>query len=146
MGKYSQHGKVVAIAGGFDPPHEGHLDHIRKASKLGDFLVVLVSTDQDMIRKKGAYFMRQSYRIELMSIILKGLDIKGTVIATIDEDGTQAKTIKQIKPDIFAKGGDRTQDNMPDNEVKACKEIGCEIVYGIGDMLNSSSRLIKDKL
>jgi len=132
----------VAIAGGFDPLHIGHIKHIEAASKLGDWLIVIVSTDRDMIRKKGYEFMPFEERIE----IVKALKWVDEVVPSIDADGTVAKTLKVIKPDIFAKGGDRTEDNMPENEIQACKEIGCKIVYGVGEQLQSSSGLVEGLL
>ncbi|MEE9399267.1 MAG: adenylyltransferase/cytidyltransferase family protein [Dehalococcoidales bacterium] len=129
----------VAVAGGWDPIHIGHLRHFQKARKLGDYLIVFVSTDKDMIRKKGYCFMPLEDRMG----ILREFRCVDEVIATIDKDGTQAKTLRMVRPNIFAKGGDRTPDNMPANEIETCKEIGCEIVYGVGKQLNSSSKLVK---
>ena len=129
----------VAVAGGFDPLHIGHLRHFQTAKALGNHLIVLVSNDDDMIRKKGYYFMPFEARIE----ILKALRCVDEVIPTIDKDGTQAKTLKMVKPDIFAKGGDRTPDNMPENEIAACVEIGCKLVYGVGEQIASSSEFIR---
>lgn len=128
----------VAVAGGFDPLHIGHIRHIEAASKLGGRLIVIVSTDRDMIRKKGYEFLPFEERME----IIKALKWVDEVIPSIDADGTVAKTLKVIKPDIFAKGGERTEDNMPENEIQACKEIGCKIVYGVGEQLQSSSGLV----
>ena len=129
----------VAIAGGFDPFHEGHYDHLIKASKLGDYLIVLVSNDADMIRKKGKCNIPIWFRIfTIEAIMLKG-GIQGEVIETFDEDGTQAETLRIVRPDIFAKGGDRTPDNMPLEEIRVCEQIGCRIAYGVGDKGNSSS-------
>jgi len=131
----------VAIAGGFDPFHHGHLDHLKKAMALGDYLIVLVSNDRDMIRKKGGAAIPLEKRIEIMEIILKGLGYAGEVLETIDKDGTQAETLRMVRPNIFAKGGDRTPDNMPQNEIEACREIGCKIIYGVGKRLASSTDL-----
>ena len=131
----------ICVAGAFDPFHQGHLQHIKKAMELGDYLIVLVSNDEDMIRKKGKCNIPLASRIEIVELILKGLGFPGEVVATIDEDGTQAETLRMVRPDILAKGGDRTPDNMPRNEVEACREIGCEIVYGVGAQLNESSKM-----
>lgn len=131
----------VAIAGGFDPFHDGHLNHIEQAMKLGDCLIVLVSNDEDMIRKKGKCNIPLQARIRIVQLILRGLEFPGEVVATFDKDGTQAETLRVIRPNIFAKGGDRTLDNMPQNEIDACREIGCKIVYGVGEQVNQSSKM-----
>jgi len=124
-----------------DPFHDGHLDHLKKAMELGDYLIVLVSNDQDMIRKKGKCNIPLVSRMEIVELILKGLGFPGEVIETIDKDGTQAETLRMVRPDKFVKGGDRTPDNMPQNELDACQEIGCKIVYGVGEQLNQSSKM-----
>lgn len=43
----------VLIAGGFDPIHSGHIDHITKARGLGDELIVILQTDENLLKKKG---------------------------------------------------------------------------------------------
>ena len=49
--------KKVLISGYFDPLHTGHLDYIKKAKELGDYLIVAVNSDESAIRKKGYYFI-----------------------------------------------------------------------------------------
>ncbi len=127
--------RKVAVAGGFDPLHIGHIRHLEAAKALGEYLIVLVSSDADMIRKKDYCFMPLNDRIE----IIRALRCVDEVEATIDGDGTMAKTLLKIRPDIFAKGGDRTQDNMPKNELDVCDKIGCRIVYGVGGNKDASS-------
>jgi cytidyltransferase-like protein len=39
----------IAIAGKFDPVHEGHIDHIVKAAKLGDYLYIITHTDHVVV-------------------------------------------------------------------------------------------------
>ena len=75
--------------------------------------------------------------------ILRALHCVDEVIATMDKDSTQAQTLRVIKPDIFAKGGDRTPGNMPQNEIEVCNELGIRIVYGIGEQVRSSSQIIR---
>ena len=132
----------VAISGGFDPLHLGHVDHIRKAKKLGDYLIVILQSDDNLVKKKGYCFMPYTERVEIM----KSLRYVDEVVMNIDNDMTSAETLRKVKPDLYAKGGDRTPNNMPENEVEACKEIGCQIVYGIGDQLDSSSLLVAKAL
>lgn len=132
---------VIMVAGGFDPCHRGHLMHIVEASKLGDYLIVAVNSDEDMVRKKGYCYETQWFRKEAMEGLLLVHKISGRVINVIDRDGTVAETLRKIKPTIFAKGGDRVPGNMPKSELDVCKELGIEIRYGIGRQLNASSML-----
>lgn len=134
--------KVVLVVGGFDPLHVGHVRHIQAAKELGDFLIVAVNSDEDMMRKKGYCFMPLAERIEIVRAI-KGVD---TVVHVIDTDGSSAETILMYSPDIFAKGGDRNplENPVPDSEVAACEELGCRVVYGVGrEKVQSSSALVE---
>jgi len=132
--------KLVVVAGGFDPLHHGHVRHILAAKELGDILIVIVGTDKHMIMKKGFVFMPFEQRMEIISAI-KGVD---DVQECIDLDGTVTETLKLLRPDIMAKGGDRTPETMPASEIEMCKKIGCKIVYGVGgDKVQSSSKLVK---
>ncbi|MFA6358843.1 MAG: adenylyltransferase/cytidyltransferase family protein [Candidatus Omnitrophota bacterium] len=129
----------VAIAGGFDPIHAGHIDHIRKASLLGDYLVVIVARDIQLIKKKGYCFLPLAERLEIVRAI-KGVN---EVVVNIDKDLGCAATLELIKPDIFAKGGDRIVGNIPYAEVDICNKINCRLVYGVGDSLNSSQAIVE---
>ena len=131
--------KKVLISGYFDPLHTGHLDYIKKAKELGDYLIVAVNSDESAIRKKGYYFMPVEDRIK----IIKALKYVDEVIEVIDKDDSVAETIKFVKPDIFAKGGDRNISNLPTLEIEACNEVGAEIVTGLGEKIESSSHLIE---
>jgi D-beta-D-heptose 7-phosphate kinase/D-beta-D-heptose 1-phosphate adenosyltransferase len=133
----------VFIAGGFDPIHAGHIDHIIKARSLGDELLVILQNDENLINKKGYCLLPYDDRYA----VLTAIKYVNKVAENIDKDGTCAKTIEYImssnvKLDIFAKGGDRTPENMPQNELDICKRLGIRIVYGCGDLINSSSELV----
>lgn len=131
--------KTVLIGGYFDPLHEGHLDHILKAAKLGDHLIIAMHTDACTEKVKGARFTTEGFRRFMLEAIIHHLAIYGEVIITRDE--TVAKIIREFKPNIFAKGGDRTASNMPRTEIDACAAVKCAIIYGVGDLLNSSSEI-----
>ncbi len=140
MAKNEKDEIVVATSGGFDPLHVGHVRLIQAAKKLGDRLIVIVNGDDWLKRKKGYVFMNIKHRMELIKSI-KGVD---EVMEWDDGTPTVSGALKKIKPDIFAKGGDRTgSDNVP--EAVICKEIGCKIVYNVGNdgKSESSSWLLK---
>jgi bifunctional ADP-heptose synthase (sugar kinase/adenylyltransferase) len=130
--------KLVAVSGGFDPLNGiGHASHIRDARKLGDRLVVILSRDDQLIakgnKKAGTFYRSIADRIAIMS------ELADTVVVNIDKDSTCAETLRLVRPNIFAKGGDRTPSNMPESEILACKEIGCQIVYNVGEPKTTSS-------
>lgn len=139
--------RIIAISGHFDPFHEGHLDHMIKASMLGDFLVVIVNTDAAIIRKRtknavpGKVNSNIYWRMELIRTLMKGLGIRGMVVPAIDQDETVAASLEYYHPHVFAKGGDRSLANnpIPDREILTCHKLGIEIAYGIGGKMNSSS-------
>ena len=133
--------KKICVAGKFDPCHDGHINHITRASRLGDYLVVITHPDKIIEKERRCNIPLWARIITLEGILLR-LGIKGEVIVSVDTDGTVAETLRMVKPDIFAKGGDRSgPNNMPQNELEVCQEIGCEIVYGIGEQLNQSSKM-----
>jgi D-beta-D-heptose 7-phosphate kinase/D-beta-D-heptose 1-phosphate adenosyltransferase len=131
---------VVAVAGSFDPIHPGHTRHIQAAKRLGDDLVVLLNPDRDVVAKKGYVFMRWLERGEVL-MALRAVD---KVVEIIDGDGTCALTLARLRPDIFAKGGDRVETNMPQSELDICEKLGIKVVYGVGgEKVQSSSELVR---
>ena len=50
----------------------------------------------------------------------------------IDADDSVAESILLYKPDVFAMGGDRTIENIPVDEKKACLRIGAQLMVGVG--------------
>jgi len=132
----------VVVSGGWDPLHDYHLDHIQEAKRLGDWLIVIANTDEFLIRKKGFFYLPLLTRLRL----LEEYPFVDQVVVCIDRDQTVAETLRLIRPNIFAKGGDReSSSSMPQQEVDACKDIGCKIVYGVdrGERASSSSYLLE---
>jgi len=129
----------VAASGYFNPLHKGHVEYLEKAKTLGDKLVVIVNSDHQRALKGSKEFMNQEERM----IIVKALRCVDEVILSVDSDGTVCDTLRVIKPDIFAKGGDRFSSEIP--EAKVCQELGIEMVDGLGNKVQSSSWLLKTK-
>jgi len=134
---------LVATSGAFDPIHHGHLRCIQSSALLkgpDGLLVVIVNGDGFLHRKKGYVFMPLQERMELIAG-LKGVDL---VVPWDDGGQFVSGAIEIMKPNIFAKGGDRSvAENVP--EYDTCIKTGCTVVFGIGgsEKLNSSSELIR---
>jgi len=127
-------GKVVAVSGYFDPPTPTHLVYFQAARKLGDLLVVLLNNDDQLLMKRKGTKLEGRIRYPLMdrALILNELRTVDTVVVSIDTGRGISETLKVVKPHIFAKGGDRNLANLPEEELEVCREIGCEIVCGVG--------------
>ena len=140
--------RVVVISGFFNPLHIGHIDYISAARNLGDFLIVIVNSD-DQVKIKGSVpFMNQDDRLRIIRNI-KGVD---RAVIAIDEDGSVCKTIreefKRLQNDpffeemVFANGGDRKEGGVPEDVLE--EELGVRMIYNAGgDKVQSSSNLIK---
>lgn len=135
---------VVAVSGGFDPVHVGHVRMFEAAKKFGDELVIILNNDNWLKKKKGFVFMPESERMELLRS-LKSVDrVVLTKHGPDPEDMSVNHVLKELKPDVFANGGDRRQDNIP--EVPVCGAIGCKMIFNIGDggKMQSSSWLLEN--
>ena len=126
---------IVAVSGYFDPIHVGHLEYLELAKKIGDYLIVIVNNHFQASLKKGKSFMNENDRVEIVSAI-RCVD---EVFLSIDEDSSVCKSLEHIKPDIFANGGDRKLDEIP--ETKVMKKYNIKMVDGLGKKIRSSSDL-----
>ena len=143
MLNHSEHHKVVLATGGFDPLHSGHIEYLKSAKVLGDTLVVGINSDDWLIRKKGRTFMPSTERIA----IIENLKMVDHCILFDDTDNTAIEAINNVKlmyPNseiIFANGGDRTQDNIPEMSVP-----GVKFIFGVGgeNKKNSSSWILEE--
>ena len=134
---------IVVVSGGFDPIHSGHIRLIKEARLLGDMLIVGINSDEWLAHKKGRAFMPWQERL----CILNNLSSVDEVYTFDDEDGTACHLLQQVRahyPDsriVFANGGDRTQDNIPEMSVS-----GVEFAFGIGgeNKSNSSSWILQE--
>lgn len=128
--------KIVAVSGYFNPLHSGHINLLKEAKKLGNKLIVILNNDKQCALK-GNIFMNEQERME----ILKSLLVIDEVKLAIDIDHSVCKTLELIKPHIFANGGDRFRNNIP--EAKICKELGIKMVFNVGgEKTQSSSNLL----
>lgn len=146
LNSHSATNSIISTSGAFDPVHVGHVRCIQASSKLKGLcgeLIVIVNGDGFLMRKKGFVFMPFEERLEIINAIA-GVDY---VVGWDDGSQFVSGALKILRPDIFAKGGDRSDpDKVPEFEV--CQEIGCQIVFGVGgrEKVQSSSDLTKPRL
>src|SRR3989344_9477898 len=127
--------RVVAVSGGFDPLHIGHVRMFEAARKLGDKLVVIMNNDHWLRMKKGFTFMPQKERAEIISSLPFVDKVVFTDHKKDDTDMSVCRTLAKVRPDIFANGGDRNirdarnKKSSLNADQKYCKEHGIRIVY-----------------
>lgn len=136
--------KIILVTGGFDPIHSGHIEYIKEARKLGR-VVVGVNSDEWLTRKKGQPFMQINDRLD----IINNLKDVMSAFTFDDSDGSAKEAIKYVRgmfPKnhiIFANGGDRTLDNIPEMDIK---DDNVSFEFGVGgeDKKNSSSWILSE--
>lgn len=132
------------VSGGFDPIHEGHIEMIKASAASSDGVIVLVNSDAWLCRKKGKNFQS----IKTRKAILENLKGVVEVLEFDDSDNSASDGIRRVRQKypyerlIFANGGDRGKDNVPEGPV--CRECGVDLVFGVGgeNKANSSSWIL----
>lgn len=139
--------KIVLVTGGFDPIHSGHIEYFKAARELGDKLVVGLNSDDWLIRKKGQPFMPWNER----AAIVANLHVVDRVINFDDTDNSAKDAIRKARsifPNhdiIFANGGDRTKENIPEMDLLN-EYLNLKFAFGIGgeNKMNSSSWILQE--
>ncbi len=135
---------AVIVSGFFSPLHDGHLDMIEAAAALGDRLIVIVNNNTQQVAKKGKVIMDEQSRLR----IVKALRVVDDAFIAVDEDRTVSASLELAAQKyggdhrlIFANGGDRKPDFVPETAV--CEEHGIEMAFGVGgdDKADSSTRI-----
>ncbi len=132
--KEREEGKKIVFGNGcFDLLHVGHIRYLRAARALGDLLVVGINDDSSVVSlgKRSAVITPVEERAEILSAI-KYVDY---VIAF--SEPTVERLLRELKPDIHAKGTDYTADTVPEREI--VRSYGGEVAI-VGDPKNHSTR------
>ena len=143
---------VVAVSGGFDPIHVGHVRMFREAKKLGDELVVILNNDNWLKKKKGYVFMQERERKELIQNLR---DVDRVIISKHKKntkDMSVSAEIAELRPDIFANGGDRNEADAANpksslyKDINTCRALHVGMIFNIGrgGKVQSSSWLLAD--
>ena len=141
--------KTLVIASGyFNPVHKGHIEYLTRSKELGDKLFVIVNNDIQREIKGSKAFMNEDER-KLVIETLKPVD--WAVVSIETENRLVDKSIKLIhelykdefQNFIFSNGGDQTEQTIAEGDI--CQKLGIKMVFGLGDKIQSSSWLLKDK-
>ncbi len=141
--------KTLVIASGyFNPVHKGHIEYLTRSKELGDKLFVIVNNDTQRKMKGSKEFMNEDER----KIVIETLKPVDWAVVAIDRDNREVsksiKLIHELYKDefqnfIFTNGGDQTEYTIAEGEI--CRNLGIKMVFGLGDKIQSSSWLLKDK-
>jgi len=134
-------GESITLANGcFDLLHVGHVRYLHAAKQLGGRLVVAVNSDDSVreLKGKGRPLMPAEERAEILAALA---DVDAIVI--FPERDVRA-LIREIRPDVQAKGTDYTAENVPERDV--VREFGGRVEI-VGDPKNhSATELIRSRL
>lgn len=138
--------KYYIVSGGFDPIHEGHIEMIRASAAQSDGVILLLNSDNWLCRKKGKNFMNFNTR----KVICENLKGVVEVLSFNDDDNTACDGIRRVRalyPQaelVFANGGDRTKENIPETGI--CQKYNVSLEFGVGgeNKANSSSWILAD--
>lgn len=128
----------IAVSGGFDPIHHGHISLINDAAAFGK-VVVILNTDEWLKRKKGYVFMPFEQRKK----VLENIRNVHVVLQAFDDDGTVCKNLSQLRMMLsyFGNGGDRNAKNTP--ELELCDKLEITPIFGLGGgKVQSSSTMV----
>ncbi len=132
------------VSGGFDPIHEGHVEMIKASALASDGVIVLANSDDWLCRKKGKNF----HTMKTRKTILENLKGVIDVLEFDDSDNSASDGLvkaRQKYPNdnlVFANGGDRGKDNIP--ETATCLKLNISLAFGVGgeNKANSSSWIL----
>ncbi|MFO0872767.1 MAG: PfkB family carbohydrate kinase [Phycisphaerales bacterium] len=113
--------RIVLTNGGFDVIHAGHVAYLREARAIGDVLVVGVNADEEVRRQKGPGrpIFSAIERVEILS------ELGCVDYVTIFPEPTAEALIREVRPDVYVKGGDYRPEEINERDVAA--ELGIEL-------------------
>jgi len=138
--KWRKSGEKITLSNGcFDVLHVGHVRYLRAAKELGGKLIVAVNSDDSVrgLKGEGRPHMPENERAEILAALA---DVDAVVIFS---EPDVRPLIREIHPDIQAKGTDYTPENVPERDVVA--ELGGRVEI-VGDPKDHSATEILRKM
>jgi rfaE bifunctional protein nucleotidyltransferase chain/domain len=132
--------RVTLANGNFDLLHVGHVRYLRGAKALGGKLVVAINSDASVraLKGEGRPVMPEHERAEIVAALA---DVDAVVIFP---ELDVREIIREIRPDVQAKGTDYTADSVPERDTVAECGGSVEIVGDPKD--HSTSDIIRTRL
>ncbi len=115
--------RLVFTNGCFDLLHVGHVRYLQAARALGDALVIAVNGDASVrgLKGEGRPINNEADRAEVLAAL-------GCVdFVTIFSDERVTNLVREVRPHVYAKGGDYTVDSLNSEERATLESIGAEI-------------------
>ncbi len=142
--------KIVLCHGVFDLLHIGHIRHLREAKKMGDILIVSVTSDNFVNKGPSRPMFKDDLRLEAIAA-LKFVDF-----VTLSNKSSAVDIIKKIKPNYYCKGSEYSnrQDDVTKKifeEEKIVKKFGGkmiftnEVTFSSSNILNKVSDILSEK-
>ena len=126
---------IVFTNGCFDLLHIGHIELLKYAKSLGDYLVVGINSDKSVKKLKGS--SRPINDQLTRKMILESVRYIDEVLI-FDED-TPLEIIKQIQPNIIVKGGDYKKEDVVGYEFEKMGLLKVELFNYIANVSTTST-------
>jgi D-glycero-beta-D-manno-heptose 1-phosphate adenylyltransferase len=125
--------KIVFANGCFDLLHAGHIRYLEAAKDIGDVLIVGINGDACVAALKGPGrpLQPEEDRAEILA------SIACVDYVLLFDAHTVDGILKELKPDVHAKGTDYTQESVPERETVLA--YGGQVVI-VGDSKDHSTR------
>ena len=141
VGEWRRAGERVTLANGnFDLLHVGHVRYLRGAKALGGKLVVAINSDESVraLKGEGRPIMPEDERAEIVAALA---DVDAVVIFP---ELDVRDIIREIHPDVQAKGTDYTVDSVPERD--AVTEYGGRVAIDGDPKDHSTTEIIRSRL
>ena len=127
--------RTVLCHGCFDPLHLGHIRHFRAATAHGQYLIVTVTADEFVNKGVGRPVFNQEQRMEAIRALSCVNEVR------LSNAPTAAGVIREIRPNIFAKGPDYSEATLDPGELQAMREVGAELLITKTEKFSSTALL-----
>ena len=133
-GAFPRSGYVIQAHGCFDILHVGHVQHLQRAKRMGDILVVTVTSNFFVNKGEGRPFFTENHRAEVLAA-LQCVDY-----VAINDAPNAVEAIKLLRPGLFVKGPECIDSENPGflQEVDAVRSVGGDVAFTDGIVFSST--------